>query len=170
MTDREKFLERWAWTGIRARDVQYCEDYEGCAVAVRHNPQSGIGFEDTRSLTPRMAWDRTDDAMVARYGEPREAEFTMTIPVSLLPPEYELNDETLAAVIRADAAMRKWQARAIKKVNCCWTISLSGYIDGFRAKVASADVDCFAPTWPEAVLKADALAEPIWQAREGGAE
>jgi len=170
MTDREKFVERWAWTGVCARDVRYCEDYEGSAAAIRHNAHYGIGFNDTRSATPDETWKLADDLMVARFGEPREAQFTMTIPVSLLPPEYELNDETLAAVIRADAAMRNWQARAIKKVNCCWTISLSGYIDGFRAKVASADVDCFAPTWPEAVLKADALAEPIWQAREGGAE
>jgi len=168
MTDREKFLERWAWTGIRARDVQYCEDYEGCAVAVRHNPQSGIGFEDTRSLTPRMAWDRTDDAMVARFGEPRkrEVEFTMTIPVSLLPPEYTLDDEHLAAVIRADAAMRKWQARAVAVPDPLWLMEIYSALSGYSVTLPAAGVHSGAATWYDAVLAADALAEPIWQARE----
>ena len=147
MTDREKFLERWAWTGIRARDVQYCEDYEGCAVAVRHNPQSGIGFEDTRSLTPRMAWDRTDDAMVAHFGEPPS-------------PARD------ALVLEADAAMRKWQARAKEVDLPRWTIDLMGLLCSWRATVLDADVEVYADTWPEAVLQCDALAEPIWQARE----
>jgi len=148
MTDREKFLERWAWTGIRARDVQYCEDYEGCAVAVRHNPQSGIGFEDTRSLTPRMAWDRTDDAMVAHFGEPPS-------------PARD------ALVLEADAAMRKWQARAKRANNYLWAMDLTGHIDSYEATVSKTWGVAGAPTWYEAVLAADALAEPIWQAREG---
>ena len=151
MTDREKFLERWAWTGVCARDVRYCEDYEGCAAAIRHNPQSGIGFEDTRSLTPRMAWARADDAMLARFGEPP-------------------NPERDALVLKADAVMRKWQARAKKAGDPLWLMEIYSALSGYSVALPAAGVHSGAPTWYDAVLAADALAESAWQAREGGAE
>ena len=148
MTDREKFLERWL--GRLRGSAQ----------------QAIVRYADTASDAAAEAWAKADDAMVARFGEPRKTTFMMTIPGSLLPPEYTLGDEHLAAIIRADAAMRKWQARAKVADDGCRAMDVVGWATGYTSQVVGADVRIEAPTWPEAVLEADALAEPIWQARE----
>ena len=175
MTDREKFIERWSYGGYRPEAV-YTETKDGCSVCanifwMESNGGHGVHVRkmDTLSATPAEAWAKADAVMVARFGEPRkrEVEFTMTIPVSLLPPEYELNDETLAAVIRADAAMRKWQARAKRANNYLWAMDLTGHIDSYEATVSKTCGVAEAATWYDAVLAADALAESAWLAREG---
>ena len=158
---------------VHRPEAVYAETKDGCSVCASifwTESDGGHGVHvrkmDTLSDTPAEAWAKADAAMVAQFGEPREAEFTMTIPVSLLPPEYELNDETLAAIIRADAAMRKWQARAKETGDWQWSMHIATHNTDPHARVVRTGEQAIAPTWYEAVLAADALAEPIWQARE----
>jgi len=153
MTDREKFIERWSYGGYRPEAV-YTETKDGCSVCASifwTESDGGHGVHvrkmDTLSDTPAEAWAKADAVMVARFGEPP-------------------NPARDALVLKADAAMRKWQARAKEVDLPRWTIDLMGLLCSWRATVLDADVEVYADTWPEAVLQCDALAEPIWQARE----
>ena len=109
--------------------------------------QAIVRYADAASDAAAEAWAKAEAARVEKFGEPRD-------------PARD------ALVLKADAAMRKWQERAKEVDLPRWTIDLMGLLCSWRATVLDADVEVYADTWPEAVLQCDALAEPIWQARE----